>query len=120
MSGHDLRTKRAIAVDSGETEDERQNSRRALNAAVASAGSAHADFEAVVAFLAATPTRLVSIAVEDVLAVEDQVNVPGTVTEHPNWRRRWPVSLEMLASDHCLLRIAATLARAGRGVAPTP
>ena len=72
----------------------------------------------VAAFLGATPTRLVSIAIEDVLALEDQVNVPGTVTEHPNWRRRWPVLLEELPSDQRLRDIAATLSRAGRGSPP--
>ena len=66
------------------------------------------------AFLAATPTRLVSVAIEDVLEIEDQVNVPGTVDEHPNWRRRWPLTLEELADDQRLRRIADVLAKAGR------
>jgi 4-alpha-glucanotransferase len=116
MSAHDLKTKRAIGVDPGETDDERAGARTALNAALAAAtGSQQPGFEDVVAFLAATPTRLVSIAIEDVLAIEDQVNVPGTMAEHPNWRRRWPVALEELGSDQRLSRIAATLSRAGRG-----
>jgi 4-alpha-glucanotransferase len=82
----------------------------------AATGNQQIGFEEVAAFLAATPTRLVSIAVEDVLGIADQVNVPGTVTEHPNWRRRWPVLLEEFASDQRLRRIAATFSRAGRGV----
>ena len=94
---------------------------RRSNAALAAAtGNAEPNFDDVVAFLAATPTRLVSIAVEDVLAMTDQVNVPGTVTEHPNWRRRWPVTLEELAGDQRLRRIAALLSRAGRGSMPEP
>jgi len=115
MSGHDLKTKRAIGVDPGETDDERQGSRHALTAAL---GSQQPGFDDVVAFLAATPTRLVSVAVEDILALEDQVNVPGTVSEHPNWRRRWPVLLEELAADQRLARIAGTFSRAGRGSPP--
>ena len=80
MSGHDLKTKRAIGVDPGETDDERHHSRVTLCAALAAAtGRQQIGFEEVAAFLAATPTRLVSVAVEDVLALEDQVNVPGTV-----------------------------------------
>ena len=115
MTGHDLRTKRAIGVDPGETDEERQRSREALDAAVkAHNGTQHAGFENVVAFLAATPTRLVSLAIEDVFGIADQINVPGTVAEYPNWRRRWPVALEDIASDQRLLRIAETLARAGR------
>jgi 4-alpha-glucanotransferase len=50
--------------------------------------------------------------------MEDQVNVPGTVTEHPNWQRRWPVLLEELSCDQRLRDIAATLARAGRASPP--
>jgi 4-alpha-glucanotransferase len=119
MSSHDLRTKHAIAIDPGETEDDRHRSRVTLCAALSAAtGHQQITFEAVAAFLAATPSRLVSIAIEDVLAVEDQVNVPGTVTQHPNWRRRWPVMLEVLSSDQRLRRIAATFARAGRGAIP--
>ncbi len=119
MSGHDLKTKRAISVDPGETDDERHHSRVTFCAALAAAiGRRQIGFEEVAAFLAATPTRLVSVAVEDVLALDDQVNVPGTVAEHPNWRRRWPVSLEELAADQRLTRIAAIFSRAGRGSAP--
>ncbi len=119
MSSNDLKTKRAINVDPGETEDERHHSRVTFCAAVvAASGHREVTFEAVAAFLAATPTRLVSIAVEDVLGLEDQLNVPGTVDEHPNWRRRWPVVLEELASDQRLARIASMFSRAGRGSPP--
>jgi 4-alpha-glucanotransferase len=119
MTSHDLRIKHAINVDPGETEDDRRNSRVTLYSALAEAtGSQRIGFEDVAAFLGATPTRLVSIAIEDVLGMEDQVNVPGTVTEHPNWRQRWPVLLEELSSDQRLRDIAATLARAGRGLPP--
>ena len=121
MSSHDLKTKRAIKVDPGETEDERHHSRVTFCAALAAATGNHKiTFEEVAAFLAATPTKLVSVAIEDVLGLEDQVNVPGTVSEYPNWRRRWPVLLEELASDQRLYRIAAIFSRAGRGSMPAP
>ncbi len=121
MSGHDLRTKRAIGVDPGETDDERHGSRGALDAAVRTAtGCQQTGFEDVVTFLAATPARLVSIAVEDVFGMTDQINIPGTVTEYPNWRRRWPVALEELAADQRLRGIAAALASAGRGATSKP
>jgi 4-alpha-glucanotransferase len=115
MSSHDLKVKRAINVDPGETEDDRHNSRVTLcKALTAATGHLQISFEQVAAFLAATPTRLVSVAIEDVLGMHDQVNVPGTVTEHPNWQRRWPILLEELASDQRMLRIAGTFSRAGR------
>jgi 4-alpha-glucanotransferase len=41
-------------------------------------------------FIAATPSRLALLPMEDALALEDQPNLPGTVDEYPNWRRRYP------------------------------
>ena len=32
------------------------------------------------------------IPVEDVLGLREQPNLPGTIDEHPNWRRRMPDS----------------------------
>jgi 4-alpha-glucanotransferase len=116
IGGHDLTTKRAIGVDPGESDDDRHHSRAALHAAL---GSANPGFDRVAGYLGATPTKLVSIGIEDVLELSDQPNVPGTVDEHPNWRRRWPVLLEDLGSDQRLHRIAETFRRAGRsGSAP--
>jgi 4-alpha-glucanotransferase len=118
MADHDLALKRGIGMDPGESDIDRHHSRVAL-CSMLSAATRHQQigFEAVAAFLAATPTRLVAIAIEDVLEVKDQPNVPGTVAEHANWRRRWPVELGVLRSDRRLQRIAATFARAGRGSA---
>jgi 4-alpha-glucanotransferase len=119
MSDHDLKVKRAIDVDPGESDIDRHHSRVALcSTLTAVTGHQQIGFEAVAAFLAATQARLVSIAIEDVLELKDQPNMPGTVSEHPNWRRRWPLSLDRLRSDQRLARIAATLSRAGRGAAP--
>jgi 4-alpha-glucanotransferase len=112
MSGHDLMTKRAIGLDPGESDHDRHHSRGALFAAL---GTGEPRFMDAVGYLAATRTRLVSIGIEDVLELTDQVNVPGTVDQHPNWRRRWPVALEDLPGDQRLRAIAETLSRAGRG-----
>jgi len=112
INGHDLATKRAIGIDPGESDEERHRSRAALLAAL---GTGHPLFENVVAYLAASPTRIVSIGIEDVLELADQVNVPGTVDQHPNWRRRWPAVLEDLGDNQPLRRIAAIFSRAGRG-----
>jgi 4-alpha-glucanotransferase len=114
MSAHDLKIKQAIGIDPGETVAERDASRARLVEAVGGRGN-EIQFTDVVSFLAAAPTKLVSIAIEDVLGVVDQINMPGTVTEHPNWRRRLPVPLEEFSADQRLRRVAATLARAGRG-----
>jgi 4-alpha-glucanotransferase len=121
MNGHDLAIRRSIGVDPGETDEERQNARTALQTAVTSiTGKVQIGYADMVAFLAASPSRLISIGIEDVLDVADQCNVPGTVAQHPNWRRRWPIELEKLSGDHRLGRIAAALARAGRASTSVP
>lgn len=46
--------------------------------------------DALHAFLGRTNARLVAIQAEDVLGLDEQANLPGTVHDHPNWRRRLP------------------------------
>ncbi|MDX1678466.1 4-alpha-glucanotransferase, partial [Arsukibacterium sp.] len=41
-------------------------------------------------YLAATPARLMAYQLEDLLLVATPVNIPGTSTEYPNWRRKLP------------------------------
>jgi 4-alpha-glucanotransferase len=43
--------------------------------------------------------RLAALQIEDMLGVAEQVNVPGTIHQYPNWRRRLPVGVEALADD---------------------
>ena len=50
-------------------------------------------------FLARTPAWLVLANIDDVIATLDQVNVPGTLDRHPNWRRKLSVSMESLVHD---------------------
>lgn len=54
---------------------------------------------AVHRFLSSTPSLLIVVAIEDVLAEAGAVNVPGTFDEHPNWRRKRGLSLEALQAD---------------------
>lgn len=62
--------------------------------------------EAVHRFLARGASTLLSIQLEDLLGVMDQANVPGTVTEQPNWRRKLPLAVEDFA-HHPALRATA-------------
>jgi 4-alpha-glucanotransferase len=55
--------------------------------------------QAVLHFIARTPSRLLMVGIEDLIGVEEQANLPGTVDEHPNWRRRLPLTLEQIAAD---------------------
>jgi 4-alpha-glucanotransferase/(1->4)-alpha-D-glucan 1-alpha-D-glucosylmutase len=58
-----------------------------------------APVEAAYRFLARTPGRVVMVHLEDALGITDQVNVPGTLNQHPNWQRRWPVDLAAIFRD---------------------
>jgi 4-alpha-glucanotransferase len=44
--------------------------------------------DAAIAFTARSPAAMALIPIEDVLGLTDQPNLPGTIDEHPNWRRR--------------------------------
>ena len=46
--------------------------------------------DGALSYVAKSPCALALAAVEDILALPEQPNVPGTIDEHPNWRRRLP------------------------------
>jgi (1->4)-alpha-D-glucan 1-alpha-D-glucosylmutase len=69
-------------------------------------------------FLARSPARIVQVQFDDVSGELDQVNVPGTLTEYPNWRRRSGLAVDALTQDERLTGLAARLnqiVRGGRG-----
>ncbi|MEW6995576.1 4-alpha-glucanotransferase [Colwelliaceae bacterium MEBiC 14330] len=45
-------------------------------------------------YLAASPSHLQLIPIEDALELTEQVNIPGTIDQHPNWLQKLPVLLE--------------------------
>ena len=115
---HDLAVKRALGIDPGETSEQRRGGLDVLRHALRQHGLETADFGSVAKYLADTPSRLLVISMEDVLGIRDQVNLPGTTHEHPNWRRRLPVSLEYLKDQPALRSTADIMRSAGRGFTP--
>ena len=107
-SYHDLQLKRSIGIDPGESDDARRYAIEMLDTVLRQNGIDRSDFFGVAHFLARTRTRLEAIALEDLLGVTDQPNIPGTIDEHPNWRQRLPATVDMLSSsiDRDALRIA--------------
>ncbi|MBI5015249.1 MAG: 4-alpha-glucanotransferase [Deltaproteobacteria bacterium] len=71
--------------------------------------------EAVHAFVARTPSALLLANLDDLLGCRDMQNLPGTLDEHPNWRRKAPVPLEEWKAFGRSNRIAAAIRREGRG-----
>ncbi|MGR2739492.1 4-alpha-glucanotransferase [Billgrantia sp. Q4P2] len=64
--------------------------------------------------LGLTPSPLTLLPVEDALGLEEQANLPGTLDEHPNWRRRLPGDSERLLSSPEVSQRLAALAEARR------
>ncbi|UID77040.1 4-alpha-glucanotransferase [Stenotrophomonas maltophilia] len=53
-------------------------------------------------------SRLALLPLEDALGSRAQVNLPGTVDGHPNWRRRLPLAWDQDAADARIARFSAT------------
>ncbi|MBZ5580728.1 MAG: 4-alpha-glucanotransferase [Acidobacteriia bacterium] len=54
---------------------------------------------AVVGFLAGTPSQLLAINQEDLTKELNQQNLPGTTWQYPNWGRKMRFTLEQLRND---------------------
>lgn len=64
--------------------------------------------------LARSPAALLSVQLDDLSGALEQANLPGTIDEHPNWRRRCRLAIEAIASD-AFARALLEAARAERG-----
>ena len=62
---------------------------------------------AVVAYLARTPSKLFQLNQEDLTKQLDQQNLPGSTWQYPNWRRKMSCFLEDLTSDPVVAGSAA-------------
>jgi (1->4)-alpha-D-glucan 1-alpha-D-glucosylmutase len=111
--GADIDTRRRIGRLSEDEyrkeKSEREADRRALWNAFRETGAAVSPppppastspaVDAAVRFVAATPSHLAMLPLEDALGLEEQPNLPTTVDEHPNWRRRYPIAADAMF-DH--------------------
>ena len=90
----DLRDRLGLTVDAKKERQLRRDDIKKLERAglTPKPASAHA-------YIARTPCKLALVQPEDMLEVLEQANLPGTVDQHPNWRRKLPLALEGWASD---------------------
>lgn len=63
--------------------------------------------------IARTPSVLALVSMEDMLGEEEQPNLPGTIAEHPNWRRRMTSPLVDVFTHDSFRRRCAILSGAG-------
>jgi (1->4)-alpha-D-glucan 1-alpha-D-glucosylmutase len=73
---------------------------------------------AIHVFLARSAARIMTFQMEDVLGQLEQVNLPGTITQYPNWRLKLPVALEGWPADARMTDILEALEQErGAGIA---
>jgi 4-alpha-glucanotransferase len=77
----------------------------------------------IIGFLLSTPAKLVVISQEDLFRDSRQQNVPGTVTEHPNWSTKMNYTLEELWQnpevEKCVKVFRHWISNTGRGMPPS-
>ncbi|MGY3436674.1 MULTISPECIES: 4-alpha-glucanotransferase [unclassified Marinovum] len=61
-----------------------------------------------------SPAAMVAVQLDDVLGQIDAPNLPGTIDEHPNWRRRTPVDVKDFATSPQIAAIGATMQAGNR------
>jgi 4-alpha-glucanotransferase len=54
-------------------------------------------------YLAMSSSALHLIPAEDLLELEEQVNIPGTTEEHPNWKRKLPCDVDTFFKTPCVI-----------------
>ena len=64
--------------------------------------------------LAQCPSALVSVQLDDILFNTEAQNLPGTIDQHPNWRRAYATTPEELLTDPHLKSISDWMRDAGR------
>jgi 4-alpha-glucanotransferase len=97
----------------------RASARSQLARALARAGIARVSertrpariIDAAIDATARSPSPLALVPLEDLLALDEAPNLPGTTTEHPNWRRRYPAPAARLFGRNALRARTRRLAR---------
>ncbi|MBM4276020.1 MAG: 4-alpha-glucanotransferase [Deltaproteobacteria bacterium] len=65
----------------------------------------------VLEYLAQSRAALLEVRLEELFCVPEQQNLPGTVAQHPNWRRKMPLTLSQMRQQPDPARLAARLNR---------
>jgi 4-alpha-glucanotransferase len=124
--GTDIDLRRGLGLDDGPEQADaergaRHKDRRRLWRAFARAGvgegkapppdEPESAVDAALAFVATSPAPLMLAPLEDLLGTAEQPNLPGTIEQHPNWRRRHEPPAAALFEAPQVARRAALIAR---------
>lgn len=66
-------------------------------------------------FLAATGSALLGLQPEDWIGMTTPVNVPGTVDQYPNWRRKLAQPLEAIFTDKAVTKLLKAVSQTRKG-----
>jgi 4-alpha-glucanotransferase len=66
---------------------------------------------AIQRFLARSPACLMMVQLEDLLGQKQQINLPGTIDEYPNWRYKIPFDIEDWRASGDVEHIAGAITR---------
>lgn len=111
-TGRDIAWRRRLGSVADDADDARAAERASMWAAV---GGGEGDpppeppLDTILEAVADAPTPLLIVPMEDLLGLEEAPNIPGTIDEHPNWRRRMPADAATLLRDPTVAARAAAL-----------
>jgi 4-alpha-glucanotransferase len=116
-SGEDLADQRAAGL---RTDEQQSLELRQRLAGVAEVGPDAPVEDVIVSVhrrLARAPSAVVAATLEDALAVTQRPNMPGTVSERPNWSLALPLRIDEILSDPLVNALCAGM-REGRRRSP--
>ena len=108
-SGSDLRAQSELGLHPNIAAMEAGRERLGKRAAVSEGASVEETIVGAHGALARAPSRLIAASLEDALGLERRPNMPGTVTEWPNWSIPLPTPLENIVRHPLVDAVAAAL-----------
>ncbi|TLP49309.1 4-alpha-glucanotransferase [Cohaesibacter sp. CAU 1516] len=126
LSGSDIVWRDRLSGDGSRHSHEAKESRRRDVSALAAMNGEDGSmddsfdhlFDVVHGKLAASKVAMISVQMDDVLGQEEAQNLPGTIDEHPNWRRKYALSLTDLDTAPGFQKISDMMERNGRNIDP--
>ncbi len=107
--GADLELRRGLGTVSESEIADRPTERAALWQAFTEAGVATGEapasddtdpaVDAAIGFVARAPGPLAIVPLEDIVGTTEQPNLPGTIDQHPNWRRRFRLPADQILNQ---------------------
>jgi 4-alpha-glucanotransferase len=108
-SGADFTEQEALGLQPGREAIARLRDQLAAHTGAAAGDPVEEVVELAHRALARAPSMLVTATLDDALGVAERPNMPGTVTERPNWSLALPLPLEQIETAPLALSIAAAL-----------